>query len=55
MSVPLSLVVKMASYEPLDAIIDVPTVQEARSGEFCRVKSVELLMCCVDIEHLWCG
>ena len=40
----------MASYEPLNAIIDVPTVQEARSGEFNRVKSVELLMCCVDID-----
>ena len=57
-SVPLSLVVKMASYEPLDAIIDVPTVQEARSGEFYRVKSVKLLkintqcMCCVVREHL---
>ena len=39
------LVLKMASYEPLDAIIDVPTVQEARSGEFlsseeCRTSYV---------------
>ena len=27
---------KMAQYEPLDAIIDVPAVQEARSGESSR-------------------
>ena len=32
----------MAHYEPLDAIMDVPAVQEARSGEPIQEKSVEL-------------
>ena len=39
----------MAHYEPLDAIIDVPTVQEARSGEFHQKKRVELPVCFVHV------
>ena len=34
---------KMAHYEPLDAIMDVPNVQEARSGEFYQERSINCL------------